>query len=109
MFLLFNLINKPMKIFTRLCAGFAALLLFSTLNINGQVNTQIPLSPKVIPQFVDPLPHFAGVRVDATAGGDLQIKMVPHDQIALSTGTVINGGVIDPKNNPSLGKAHLWV
>ena len=87
-------------------------LFAGVINIFPQVGTQIPIAPGTIPQFVDPLPHFAGSRVDAKAGGNLTIKMVPNDQIALSTGTVVNGGiiggVIDPLINPSLGKAHLW-
>jgi spore coat protein A, manganese oxidase len=94
---------------------FLIALLFVIINFNifAQLGTQVPIAPNSIPQFVDPLPHFAGLRVDAKAGGNLIIKMVPHDQIALSTGTPVNGGiiggVIDPLINPSQGKAHLWV
>ena len=94
---------------------FLITFLFSFLTsiVLAQISpTQLPIVPNSIPQFVDPLPHFAGARVDAT-GGNLIVKMVPHDQIALSTGTVVTGGiiggVIDPALNPSLGKAHLWV
>ena len=86
---------------------------FLTLNVLAQVGTQVPIAPNSIPQFVDPLPHFAGLRVDAKSGGDLTVKMVPHNQTALSTGTVVNGGIIggvmDPVLNPAQGKAHLWV
>ena len=81
-------------------------------NVPAQVGAQIPISPKSIPQFVDPVPHFAGQRVDATAGGNLYVNVVPSDQVALSTGTVVNGGVvggiIDPTINPAQGKAHVW-
>lgn len=57
---------------------------------------QVPLNPKAVPQFVDPLPHFAypGARVDATTGGPLTISMEPHQQLALSTGTVLAGGTV---------------
>lgn len=56
-----------------------------------------PINPLTIPQFVDPLPHFAaGLRVDAKAGGSLIIKTVPVRQIALSTGTVLSTGTIAP-------------
>ena len=89
------------------------ILLVFTTNVFTQVGGQIPIEPTSIPKFVDPLPHFSGLRVDAKSGGNLIIKMVPHDQIGLSTGTVVNGGVIggviDPLINPTLGKAHLWV
>jgi spore coat protein A len=92
---------------------FPFLFLSLTSNISAQLTGQVPIAPTSIPQFVDPLPHFAGLRVDVKSGGNLTIKMVPHDQVALSTGTVVNGGVIggsiDPLINPSLGKAHLWV
>lgn len=89
------------------------LILLFTSNVFAQIEGQIPIAPNSIPKFVDPLPHFAGLRIDAKSGGSLIIKMVPHDQIALSTGTVVNGGiiggVIDPLINPSMGNAHLWV
>jgi FtsP/CotA-like multicopper oxidase with cupredoxin domain len=92
---------------------FKFFLLFLPLSIFAQVGGQLPIAPTSIPQFVDPLPHFAGLRVDAKTGANLIVKMVPHDQIALSTGTPVNGGtiggVIDPLINPSQGKAHLWV
>ena len=56
-----------------------------------------------IPQFVDPLPHFAaGLRVDAKAGGNLIVKAVPVTQIALSTGTVLSTGTIGT-DNPLVG------
>jgi FtsP/CotA-like multicopper oxidase with cupredoxin domain len=54
-----------------------------------------PLDPINIPQFVDPLPHFAaGLRVNAKNGGNLIIKTVPVQQVALSTGTVLANGTI---------------
>ena len=105
-----------MKVSTPISTIFTTFLLIFNSVTYGQVSpTQVPLNPKAIPQFVDPLPHFAypGARVDAKGGGNLTIKMVPHDQIALSTGTVVNGGIIggqiNSSINPSEGKAHLWV
>jgi len=94
--------------------SFSLLLFFLFLvsNVFGQVGSQVPIAPSSIPQFVDPLPHFSGLRVDATAGGNLYVNAVPSDQVALSTGTVVNGGVIggtiDATINPSQGKAHVW-
>ena len=89
------------------------LIILLTVDIFAQIGGQLPITPNSIPKFVDPLPHFAGLRVDIKGGGNLIIKMVPNDQIALSTGTVVNGGIIggfiDPLINPSLGKAHVWV
>jgi FtsP/CotA-like multicopper oxidase with cupredoxin domain len=70
--------------------------------------TQVPIDPAVIPQFVDPLPHFsAGLRVKAREGGKLIIKTVPHQQIALSTGTVLSNGTIGPQN-PEVGVGNYW-
>jgi len=103
----------PMKNSTRISVIIVLLLLTITSITDAQVAPQLPLNPKSIPQFVDPLPHFAGLRVNAKAGGNLTIRMVKYDQIALSTRTVVNGGiiggVINPAINPSQGKAHLWV
>ena len=63
---------------------------FSCSNVlYGQLPGQTKLDPSAIHQFVDPLPHFAGLRVDAKAGGDLTIKAVPHQQVAVSTGTIL--------------------
>ena len=69
---------------------------------------QIPLNPKSIPQFVDPLPHFAypGLRVDATAPGTpLTVEMLPNDQQALSTGTILPNGTVV---SPVAGLTHVW-
>ena len=64
------------------------------------------IDPTTIPKFVDPLPHFAaGLRVDAKTGGNLQIKTVPVRQIALSTGTILDNGTIDP-STPEVGKGN---
>jgi spore coat protein A, manganese oxidase len=64
------------------------------------------INPSTIPQFVDPLPHFAaGLRVNAKAGGTLKIKAVPVRQVALSTGTVLSTGTIGPAN-PEVGKGN---
>ena len=53
------------------------------------------IDPAIIPQFVDPLPHFAaGLRVDAKKGGNLVVKAALTRQIALSTGTQLSTGVI---------------
>ena len=67
-----------------------------------------PIDPTTIPQFVDPLPHFAGMRVDAKAGGKLIIKAVPHQQIALSTGTVMDGNKAIGSADPSVGLGNFW-
>jgi len=72
----------------------------------GQLAGQVPLNPKAIPQFVDPLPHFAGLRVDAS-GGNLTISYEPTKQIAVSTGTVLATGIVGPLT-PNVGLANLW-
>ncbi len=82
---------------------------FSVLagSVFSQVGGQMPLAPSSIPQFVDPLPHFAGLRVDATAGGNLTVKAVPHQQIAVSTGTVLSTGTVG--TTPGAGLGNYWV
>lgn len=85
------------------------ILFFGILQTFGQLpgSNQVALDPALIPQFVDPLPHFSGLRVDAKAGGHLYIKTVPHQQIAVSTGTVLANGVVGP-GNPNVGMGNYW-
>ena len=75
--------------------------------VQAQLAGQMPLNPKAVPQFVDPLPHFAGLRVDAKTTNNLIVKMVPHDQVAVSTGTLLAGGTVG--TTAGIGKAHVWV
>jgi FtsP/CotA-like multicopper oxidase with cupredoxin domain len=70
-------------------------------------SSQVALDPSAVPQFVDPLPQFSGLRVDVRAGGQLIIKTVPHQQIAVSTGTVLANGTVGPAN-PGIGMANFW-
>ena len=70
-------------------------------------SNQVPLDPNVIPKFVDPMPHFAGARVDVKTGGNLIAKVAPSKQIALSTGTVLDNGIVVVKGC-ELGKTKLW-
>jgi spore coat protein A len=79
---------------------------FCFVNLFPQLPGQVPINPKSIPQFVDRLPHFAGARVDATSPNThLTITMLPHKQVALSTGTVVNGGTV---GTPGVGLANVW-
>jgi FtsP/CotA-like multicopper oxidase with cupredoxin domain len=64
---------------------------------------QIPLDPTIIPQNVDFLPHFAGLRINAKAGGDLIIRAVKTQQIAVSTGTVLDNGTVGVNPGAGLG------
>jgi FtsP/CotA-like multicopper oxidase with cupredoxin domain len=85
-------------------------LVISVLAVQAQFPGlgQLPLDPKSIPKFVDPLPHFAypGARVDAmSAGTPLTVEMVTHDQQALSTGTVLPNGTVV---SPTTGLTHVW-
>jgi FtsP/CotA-like multicopper oxidase with cupredoxin domain len=93
-----------MKIFTRI---FLVIVTITIVNWDsyGQLPGQMPLSPKNVPQFVDPLPHFAGMRVDAS-GGNLVIRYQPTEQVAVSTGTVLANGIVG--KTPGIGKARLW-
>ena len=84
---------------------FSTCFLFSNW-LYGQLNGQLPLNPKAIPQFVDPLPHFAGARVDAS-GGILTINYEPCQQVAVSTGTILpNGAVVG--TTPGAGLGNYW-
>lgn len=68
---------------------------------------QNAINPATIPQFVDPLPHFAaGLRVDARNGGNLIVKTFPVQQIALSKGTLVTGGTIGDPATPDAGKGN---
>lgn len=87
-------------------AIFVSCLFFISQNNYGQLPGQLPLSPKRIPQFVDPLPHFAGNRVDAS-GGNLVIRYEPTTQIAVSTGTVLATGTVGLLN-PNIGRGRYW-
>jgi len=86
-------------------------------NLNGCVSAQptvciinyypyaAAIDPAVVPQFVDPMPHFAaGLRVNAKAGGQLTIKTEMTRQIALSKGTVLSTGTIG--DSPEIGKGN---
>ncbi|MEI6882866.1 MAG: multicopper oxidase domain-containing protein [Bacteroidota bacterium] len=86
----------------------SSMFIFSR-NTYGQLpgSGQQPLEPSAVPQFVDPLPQFSGLRVNAQAGGHLYIKTVPHQQIAVSTGTVLATGTVGP-SNPNVGLANFW-
>jgi spore coat protein A len=86
-------------------AGVLALGLLSQ-PVFAQVGAQTPLTPTKIPQFVDPLPHFAGARVNAKAGGSLTVMAVPSNQVAVSTGTVLANGIVGV--TPGAGVAHVW-
>jgi len=69
---------------------------------------QLPLDPRLVLKFVDPLPHFAypGARLDATTvGTPVTIEMTNHDQQALSTGTILPNGITV---SPSTGLTHVW-
>jgi len=81
-------------------------LMVGVTEILPQVGTQVPLNPNKIPQFVDPLPHFAGLRVDATAGGNMTVTMRHTKQIAVSTGTKLATGTVI--KNGTIGLANLW-
>jgi spore coat protein A len=91
---------------------FAAAILMSALSISetwGQYpgSGQVKLDPKSIPKFVDFLPHFAGLRVNAKSGGNLIIKAVMTQQVAVSTGTVLDNGTVG--TTPGAGVGNYFV
>ena len=66
---------------------------------------QVALDPAInaIPQFVDPLPHFAGLRINAKEGGKLIVEAVKTQQVALSTGTQLLNGKIGTDPGAGMG------
>ncbi len=81
------------KIFT-LSAFTVVMLALGITQTWGQFpgSGQVAIDPTSIPQFVDFLPHFAGLRVNAKGGGNLIISAVMTQQVAVSTGTVLDNG-----------------
>jgi len=71
------------------------------------VSTYCPINAAIIPKFVDPLPHFAGIRVNAKAGGNVTVKAVPHQQVALSTGTIL-GDLAEIGVDAGAGMGNYW-
>jgi len=96
------------KFYTNL-VSVLILLAFSIFETYGQYpgSGQEPLDPTLIPQFVDFLPHFAGLRVDAKTGGNLIMKGVMTQQVAVSTGTVLDNGIVG--TNPGAGLGNYFV
>jgi spore coat protein A, manganese oxidase len=97
------------KIFTFFSASLV-LCVLSITNTNGQFPSsgQVPLDPNSIPQFVDPLPHFAGLRVNAKVGGNLIMKAVKTQQVAVSTGTVLDNGTVGTTPGAGLGNYFVY-
>ena len=88
---------------------FLAFFFFFCQSSFGQYpgSGQIELESASIPKFVDYLPHFAGLRVNAKTGQQLIIKGVLTRQIALSTGTVLDNGIIG--TDPDAGYGNYLV
>ena len=87
------------------------IILLISINISfSQIpgSNQLPLKASKIPQFKDPLPHFAGKRVDVKSGGDIIIKEVPHRQVVLSTGTLLNNNKDTVGKTPGAGFTKMW-
>jgi len=82
-----------------------SLFIVSLYGAYGQVGNQMPIAAESIPQFMDPVPHFAGQRVDAT-GGNLIVKYVTGSQISVSTGTVLANGTVGI--TPGVGYTPVW-
>jgi FtsP/CotA-like multicopper oxidase with cupredoxin domain len=108
------LLNYILKLMKKIYPILVAVWLLLTLNIiktYGQYPglNQEPLDPTLIPQFVDFLPHFAGLRVDAKAGGKLIIEAVMTQQVAVSTGTVLGNGTVGDILTPGAGLGNYFV
>lgn len=97
----------------KICTILGMALLMSVLSISEAWcqypnSGQLPLDATTIPQFVDYLPHFAGLRVNAKAGGNLIIKAVKTQQVAVSTGTVLDNGTVGTTPGAGLGNYFVY-
>ncbi len=84
-------------------------LVIAGLTAMGQYpgSGQVPIDPESIPKFVDFLPHFAGMRVKAGQSSNLIIKAVQTEQVAVSTGTHLDNGIVG--TDPDVGKGKYFV
>jgi spore coat protein A, manganese oxidase len=80
----------------------------TVMNVSTSTCSAVELDEQYIPQFVDPLPHFAGIRVNAKNGKKLIVKAVPTKQIAVSTGTVLNNRADTVGKTPGVGYGNFW-
>jgi spore coat protein A len=99
---------SPRKLFAVFGTLLVIGLIFNALPVLAQYpgSGQVPLDPMAVPKFVDPLPHFAGARVDATAlGTPLMVEIMSLNQQALSTGTVLPNGTVV---GGGAGLTHVW-
>jgi spore coat protein A len=90
----------------KLTVAFLLLLYGPVLFAQYPGSGQVSINPLSIPQFVDPLPHFAGLRLNATKSDNLIIKAVPTAQVAVSTGTVLDNGTVGI--TPGAGMGTYW-
>ncbi len=90
----------------------SALLMIALIIPNAKAqypgSGQVAIDPVSIPQFVDFLPHFAGLRVNAKKGGNLIVKAVMTQQVALSTGTVLDNGTVGTDPGAGLGNYFVY-
>ena len=97
----------------KICSFLVLTFIMSALCITkvwGQYpnSQQVLLDPGDVPQFVDFLPHFAGLRVNAKSGGNLIVKAVMTQQVALSTGTVLDNGTVGTTPGAGLGNYFVY-
>lgn len=99
-----------MKKFYTVSVSAILMFVLSILELAGQYpgSGQVPLDPNSIPQFVDFLPHFAGMRVNAKSGGNLIIEAVKTQQVAVSTGTVLDNGIAGVDPGAGLGNYFVY-
>jgi len=99
-----------MKKFFTIFSASLVVFAFSVTKSWGQYpgSGQVPLDPTLIPQFKDFLPHFAGLRVNAKAGGNLIIEAVKTQQVAVSTGTVLDNGTVGIDPGAGLGNYFVY-
>ncbi len=75
--------------------GLLVLFTWSLTSALAQLttNSQIPLPGRLIPKYVDPLPHFAGARVDGTQ--NLIVTMKERKQVVLPS-TFLDPATMSP-------------
>lgn len=99
-----------MKKIYSIAVAIIFMMALDILQLQGQYpgTGQVPLDPTAIPHFVDFLPHFAGLRVNAKQGGNLIIEAVKTQQVAVSSGTVLDNGVVGKDPGAGLGNYFVY-
>lgn len=96
------------KFYTFIACTLMCQLSFTEIMGQYPGSGQIPLDPETIPKYVDFLPHFAGLRVNAKDGGTLIVEAVMTQQVAVSTGTKLDNGIVGVEPGAGVGNYFVY-